>query len=78
MKNQEAYENVNPYENSPLSKKSQVIKLFDSISDTYDILYDKPQLTFSKGMQINTDLSVNKTIDCSAINANQIIFVMEV
>ena len=38
MKNQEAYENVNPYENSPLSKKSQVIKLFNSISDAYDIV----------------------------------------
>ena len=38
MKNQEAFENVNPYENSPLSKKSQVIKLFNSISDAYDIV----------------------------------------
>lgn len=38
MKNQGAYENINPYENSILSKKLQIIKLFNSISEEYDIV----------------------------------------
>jgi len=38
MKNQEAYENVNPYDNSTLSKKYQIIKIFNSISNAYDIV----------------------------------------
>ena len=38
MKNQDVYENVNPYENSTLSKKYQVTKIFDTISDVYDMV----------------------------------------
>ena len=38
MKNQDVYVNVNPYENSTLSKKYQVTKIFDTISDVYDMV----------------------------------------
>jgi len=38
MKNQDVYENINPYENSTLSKKYQVTKIFDAISDVYDMV----------------------------------------
>ena len=38
MKNQDVYENINPYENSTLSKKYQVTKIFDTISDVYDMV----------------------------------------
>jgi demethylmenaquinone methyltransferase/2-methoxy-6-polyprenyl-1,4-benzoquinol methylase len=36
MNNHSSYENVNPYDNSRLSKKNQIIKVFDTISDVYD------------------------------------------
>ena len=38
MKIKDTYENVTPYKNSTLSKKLQVIKIFNSISDVYDIV----------------------------------------
>ena len=67
----------NPSEEIDISGtlKTNYIYINNNTNSSYDISYDKNYLTFSKGIKINTDLSVNNLIDCSSINANQIILI---